>query len=653
MSDVMLPVAYATVSGWFLQAVADATPDGVFAPDMLPMEGTVTFTPNVDRVSIVGPDDQPMMVFPKPVDCSLDAEGWLIGPDGDRDVMLIATGDIIPTYRVQFSLEGVRRFSINITAPANQVTDLALALELPDNPSADIPAWEAAATAALEAAERAEAAAAIAQSGIEGPQGDPGPKGNKGEKGDTGDAGIDGVDGADGADGPSAYDVWVAAGNVGTVTAFLASLKGAKGDPGIQGIQGIPGIQGLKGNPGNDGLPGSNGAPGLPGSNGADGKSAYQVWLDAGNSGNVAAYLLSLKGAKGDKGDQGLQGIQGIPGTNGQSFLGQPAGTISMWTGAAIPADHLECNGAAVSRTTYSALFAIIGTTHGAGDGSTTFNVPNYADKFMLGAGANTVGSTGGSATHAHGLDSAGYAQIGVAQPGGAARVFNKVFGTAAAASYADAYITATSYATGTSGTMTQRTALGGSTDAASSLPPWAAVRFIIKTSPSNGSSITEIDTVLGSRMATAEAKIAKLEAPPYWVGGYAGTGAITSTPASPAWVAEASSGIAYTDGGSGTTRYWTAPRAGIIHVTANINFMVAVDPNNCYVIINKNGTTVRRTNRVIAADTNGGASETLSIAVDIPVAAGDQIAIQGRTQTSSTYFGDAASTFASLRYVA
>ena len=41
--------------------------------------------------------------------------------------------------------------------------------------------------------------------------------------------------------------------------------------------------------------------------------------------------------------------------------------------------DFLECAGAAVSRTTYSALFAIVGTTYGAGDGSSTFNLPNLA----------------------------------------------------------------------------------------------------------------------------------------------------------------------------------------------------------------------------------------------------------------------------------
>lgn len=56
-----------------------------------------------------------------------------------------------------------------------------------------------------------------------------------------------------------------------------------------------------------------------------------------------------------------------------------------------IPTGFLPCNGSAVSRTTYAKLFAVIGTTYGAGNGSTTFNLPNLTDKFIQ--GSNTVGA--------------------------------------------------------------------------------------------------------------------------------------------------------------------------------------------------------------------------------------------------------------------
>lgn len=56
-----------------------------------------------------------------------------------------------------------------------------------------------------------------------------------------------------------------------------------------------------------------------------------------------------------------------------------PAGVIVPFAGTTVPAGYLLCDGSAVSRMTYAALFAAIGTTYGAGDGNTTFNLPNYS----------------------------------------------------------------------------------------------------------------------------------------------------------------------------------------------------------------------------------------------------------------------------------
>ena len=84
-----------------------------------------------------------------------------------------------------------------------------------------------------------------------------------------------------------------------------------------------------------------------------------------------------------------LTGIEGIP-----------TATIVPWSNASVPSGFLECNGAAVSRSTYSALFAIVGTTYGAGDGSSTFNVPDLQDNVPVGKSNNkAVGSTGGANT--------------------------------------------------------------------------------------------------------------------------------------------------------------------------------------------------------------------------------------------------------------
>ena len=72
-------------------------------------------------------------------------------------------------------------------------------------------------------------------------------------------------------------------------------------------------------------------------------------------------------------------------------------GVVQMYAGSSAPSGWLICNGQAISRTTYAALFAVIGTTYGAGDGSTTFNVPNLVNKTVR--GSNSLGKTGGADT--------------------------------------------------------------------------------------------------------------------------------------------------------------------------------------------------------------------------------------------------------------
>jgi len=62
-----------------------------------------------------------------------------------------------------------------------------------------------------------------------------------------------------------------------------------------------------------------------------------------------------------------------------------PTGSVHMMATTTVPSGYLKCNGAAVSRTTYADLFAIVGTAHGAGDGSSTFNVPDLRGEFVRG----------------------------------------------------------------------------------------------------------------------------------------------------------------------------------------------------------------------------------------------------------------------------
>ena len=94
-------------------------------------------------------------------------------------------------------------------------------------------------------------------------------------------------------------------------------------------------------------------------------------------------------------------------GNNGKTLLGTSSGTLT-WDGKTIgavtgeikwvafneaPDDYLVCNGANVSRETYADLFAVIGTTFGSGDGSTTFNIPDLRDRYIIGANTNALGT--------------------------------------------------------------------------------------------------------------------------------------------------------------------------------------------------------------------------------------------------------------------
>ncbi len=97
---------------------------------------------------------------------------------------------------------------------------------------------------------------------------------------------------------------------------------------------------------------------------------------------------------------------------NGSTWVAmrvEQPGIIKSFAGTSAPVGHLLCDGAAVSRTTYAALFSAVGTTYGAGDGSTTFNLPNMKGRFPLGKADSgtgaTLGQTGGAIDHKHTID--------------------------------------------------------------------------------------------------------------------------------------------------------------------------------------------------------------------------------------------------------
>ncbi len=76
-------------------------------------------------------------------------------------------------------------------------------------------------------------------------------------------------------------------------------------------------------------------------------------------------------------------------------------GEIKMYSGTTAPKGWMFCDGAAISRTTYAKLFDVIGTKYGAGDGSTTFALPNLQGRVPIGvSSSHALASTGGAETH-------------------------------------------------------------------------------------------------------------------------------------------------------------------------------------------------------------------------------------------------------------
>lgn len=165
---------------------------------------------------------------------------------------------------------------------------------------------------------------------------------------------------------------------------------------------------------------------------------------------------------------------------DGSAILQGWAGIIQMFAGTTPPSGWLLCDGAAVSRTTYAALFVAIGTTWGAGDGSTTFNLPDLRGRAPIGAGtgsgltARTLGGTLGSENiqaHTHSFT----------QPTITAKYKNDTTASGSARRYVqDGTQTSTTLATASGGAV--GAVSGASTGSAGNMQPSAVVNFIIHT---------------------------------------------------------------------------------------------------------------------------------------------------------------------------
>lgn len=122
----------------------------------------------------------------------------------------------------------------------------------------------------------------------------------------------------------------------------------------------------------------------------------------AANAQLTDAFNQWFEGIKGQLSTDAAGNLQNqIDAHTGDTAAHAMTGSIQLWAGQAQPRGWLLCNGQAVSRTHYAALFSVIGTRYGMGDGSTTFNVPNLCGRVPVGADSTyPLASMGDEAMH-------------------------------------------------------------------------------------------------------------------------------------------------------------------------------------------------------------------------------------------------------------
>jgi microcystin-dependent protein len=170
-----------------------------------------------------------------------------------------------------------------------------------------------------------------------------------------------------------------------------------------------------------------------------------------------------------------------------------PTGVIHLWSVVTAPSSNwLICDGTAYSRTTYAALYSVIGVTYGSGDGSTTFNVPNFAARVPAGVSSGDshfsyLGAYGGEETHQLSQGELPYYQLGVSDPGHAHGTAGNYFQDAGGAGNlnvsggGDGYARSSNvgvYGAGTNISVYSN----GSNQSHNNLQPYLTIQYIIKT---------------------------------------------------------------------------------------------------------------------------------------------------------------------------
>lgn len=189
-------------------------------------------------------------------------------------------------------------------------------------------------------------------------------------------------------------------------------------------------------------------------------------------------------------------------------------GAITPWAADAIPSWALELTGQAVSRTTYSGLFALLGTSYGAGNGTTTFNIPDYRGRTLVGHDASqtefdVLGEAGGAKTHTlttAQMPSHTHIQNSHIHGGSWTQGFFAAGGTSAVIVLPGG---SAIFETSSTQATNQNT---GSDQPHNNLQPYTVVKWIICAASSSGNFDTEVQTALVSNVSTLQTSVSTLQ---------------------------------------------------------------------------------------------------------------------------------------------